>query len=423
MAIDLSCIDERPAALLRQGVELLATDLKKKKEQLEKLEVLEYSTRQLDTDIDLCQELDRLLDDQGDIVAESKLERRETPDPTNPQMSIDDALEGVEDEAAANIRRRRIRAALDEILPLVEAGTEITAAEARKLIATKLDAIEFIDIDGDKGEQRWPGVHKLYFNDQDGTGVVWCGVSVLSGAEGEERVAFYFDIMPDRFEPGLIMPTVRDEKLVAAFYEIRGAVDPDAIAAIAEQETELSERFYQRTRPAPATWDDPESQLREGLHTALFYARNGNPELAKHFWRGVVAQEVSDEELGKLLQVHFQTALGQKFDFSISLLTEEPLKYVTIHGTSDPVALWINKLDERVASLTGDELVSAVREMLWAADYDGPVETDYEIVCGGRCENAEVVDGKCSVCEYPVLPLAEPDQEPQSAETPEPAEA
>ena len=93
-------IDADTAAVYRQGCDLVVDQLTKAKKKVDDLEALHLNTSQLDSMIKLAREAKRLLDDQGDLVAEERTRRGIVDEQHEGQLTIDEAVEGSEQEAA-----------------------------------------------------------------------------------------------------------------------------------------------------------------------------------------------------------------------------------------------------------------------------------------------------------------------------------
>lgn len=227
MSIDLSNIDERPALLLRQGITLLITDLEKKRDGLEKLDKLHYSTRMIDADVELCRHLDRALDAQGDAVADSAIGKRETHDPAQHagQMSIDEAIDSAEQDAAKAARHRNVVSAISGIVGPKPDGLVSAPDDAlHEDVIQRFAAVEYVDADGDAGEKRWPGIYRHM--DLDTGRAVWCAVHTDDGALAVVR--FWYDIDPElvKFNPEALAPTLLTKGIVAAVREAWDVPDP-----------------------------------------------------------------------------------------------------------------------------------------------------------------------------------------------------
>lgn len=107
-------------------------------------------------------------------------------------------------EHEAAVQERRIRAALLEIAPSITTDRVVEDEHILQAIARRWESIEYFDPDAqDSKDRKYPGVHKHYYNDQDGQGVMWCGTNVAEftgpGGHTITRVRFWHDIMPELF--------------------------------------------------------------------------------------------------------------------------------------------------------------------------------------------------------------------------------
>lgn len=142
----------------------------------------------------------------------------------NGQLTLEQAEHQKKLELGAIIQERRMRAALLELKPSVTTDRVVSDAELIEAIARRWDSIEYVDNDAQTTkERRWPHVHKHYYNDQDGTGVMWCGALAKDiehpGGERETLLRFWVGIMPDLFDEN-ITPTLVKQEILPLYREL-----------------------------------------------------------------------------------------------------------------------------------------------------------------------------------------------------------
>lgn len=135
-----------------------------------------------------------------------------------PSQPIDEALEGVENEARLRIYGRRIDAALVLIAPGISPDAFVDDLYLANVIAARWDDVEHTDEDADRREQKFPHVLKL----EDEDGFVWCGVNTAEDSDGSSVLRFYYDILPDAFVAANLIPTMITPQIVEAYRRLIG---------------------------------------------------------------------------------------------------------------------------------------------------------------------------------------------------------
>lgn len=157
------------------------------------------------------------------------------------QMSIEESLEGIEEEAEKRIEDRRMRAALLEIAPSVTTDRVLSDDELTEAVARRWDGIEYIDNDAaSKKDRRWPHVHKHSYNDADGAGVVWCAAQAKDlgrGTPEDVLLKFWYGIAADLFDPNSVEPMLRKPEILALYRELLGL--PAFSDVVEESEPEM----------------------------------------------------------------------------------------------------------------------------------------------------------------------------------------
>ena len=115
--------------------------------------------------------------------------------PTPPQ-SIDEALEGIEEEAAGRIREREIREALASVLPDLDRGVPLSDDDLEREIAFAFEAVSWGLADDETDDEGPDPLPVGYVRHTAGD-----GREVLCYVHGGPAPEFWYDVPAEGFDP------------------------------------------------------------------------------------------------------------------------------------------------------------------------------------------------------------------------------
>ena len=300
----------------------------------------------------------RLLDDQTDLAAEERTRRGIVDQPSDGQMTIDEALDGAEDAAKRVLRLEQRRALTGTLVldvdPIVPAdAAELDDQEIARWLLDLWEGIEYVDEGEDREKDRvWPGIVR---HETEAGRVVWCAVATVNGVP-----RFFYDVDPEQFDPATLAATFQGEPL---FREVRRAwgVLPDEpeVEVRVETEEEPPEdpfaAWKRRTRPE-ATMDSNTSILLQGVHVMLLERDNLAGRLFAAHQEGIDADALA-ELLGNTLEA------GATRSIAVNIVGEGNVEYVAVSAKVDPLRFTM-KRGRKTEKLDGQNALTAIRTML-----------------------------------------------------------
>lgn len=378
-------IDRETAGIYRQGIELRIEKLKKLRKETEALNLPIHT---IEEQIELARNAQLYLDDQRDFVAEDRVKRGEKNDDPR-QISVDQALEGVEEEAADRAHNRLIRAALSSLLAPVRVppkwltGEPILENEIAAFLCDVFQMVRHVSAGAnEEADIEWPGVF-MYEPDEvpaGGRTFYWCGVTAANAVP-----AFWFQIDP-RSSWRETAATLRGQPLFDLMRSLYKLVTPPEELAPAAEPTEkdLINAWVLETYPKAAS-GDLAGALQQALHTTAL----SNPPGAAQAWYAMHVNGATDSDIWNAIETALVVRGNSQNKFGWTEATgvhdsgdDRVVKYVPIEAQLSPLQLTAGK-NKKKQTIGADMMVTMLRSILSielpteAAEF---VEADYEIV-------------------------------------------
>jgi hypothetical protein len=307
--------------------------------------------------------------------------------------TVDEALEGVEEEATRRIRQQpdfEIRSALAGALPDLPAGWS-PDGEFRP---DDDDLTEFISDSWADQEYEFEGtpIAGLFRHETADHQVVWCYLMP------DPKLAFFYGIAaPDQFNPVDAIPTYQGAELLelarSLYYPDDARPEPEQAAPAAadapptpEPDVQPARDFAALTRPQ-ADPGELTTVLMQGLHTLLFEAG----PLAIETLRTMHELSATDGVIEDTIRGAFlQRGKGlPRFGLSepLGMNGNEPIDFATIDCTLEPLSISTGK-GKKKQKLEGQLLVDAVRSMLQIPE--PPADAEEPVLAGAAAEDDDL---------------------------------
>jgi len=296
------------------------------------------------------------------------------------QTNLVDEIEAEKKEGARLVRQREAQEAFAMIMGPKPDLVPEDDAELQNIIMRRFDEVQHVDNDGDPDARRIDGLYRWERPVDEGEtpSVVWCQVSTEGGLE-----RYWFDVLPEKFDAGALVPTALGPRLVRMLRTAWGMELPDDEQP-EETEPEQDEPapdtsaadYRKRIRPAPM----PEGtavtteMLMQAVHSALFDMVGGGEKI-EAFWFELHRSGATDEQLQGAIDTALHMRGGGlpsfRFNEAIGLQqNEKGLVYHNVEISRNPLRFVVGKGRKR-KTMDGDTLVAAVRTMLEIPELDG----------------------------------------------------